>query len=174
MKKDIAIITGGGREFVRLLLYESYIDEILIIARNMEKLNALKSEFGEKVIIFSAGLSEFEQIKALEEIIAERNINIKFLINNAGFGKSGYFDNINIKEYMNMMHPNAGTVVAMCLICIPFMDIRIRDPFRHGAYSKVLPDTTNVRKMSQKPALEYDGQALHDLAARLSQCPKAP
>ena len=45
MKKNIAIVTGGssglGREFVRLLLYENYIDEIWAIARNIEKLNAL-------------------------------------------------------------------------------------------------------------------------------------
>lgn len=52
MKKNIALVTGAssglGKEFVRLLLDDSCIDEIWTIARDIEKLNALRKEFGEK------------------------------------------------------------------------------------------------------------------------------
>ncbi|MDD2447787.1 MAG: SDR family NAD(P)-dependent oxidoreductase [Tissierellia bacterium] len=127
MKKNIALVTGAssglGKEFVRLLLDDSCIDEIWTIARDIEKLNALRKEFGEKLVIFSVDLSEYEQIRNFEKIIVDSNINIKFLINNAGFGKFGAFDVISIEESINMINLNICAVVTMCLICIPFMDM---------------------------------------------------
>ena len=126
MKKNIAIVTGGssglGKEFVRLLLDEDCIDELWVIARDFEKLKTLKDELGEKVIVFSSDLSDFKQVMSFENIIMERNVLIKILINNAGFGKFAPIYDISIEEWINMMQLNMGAMVALSYICIPFMD----------------------------------------------------
>lgn len=125
-KNNIAIVTGGssglGKEFVNLLLEEKNIDEIWVIARDVEKLNALKNEFGDKVITFSADLSQLGQVNDFGNIMKDRKLTIKVLINNAGFGKFAPFDYISIDESLNMMNLNMGAVVAMTYICIPYMD----------------------------------------------------
>ena len=47
--KNIAIVTGAssgiGREFVKLLLKRTEIDEIWIIARNADRLQSMVAEF---------------------------------------------------------------------------------------------------------------------------------
>lgn len=53
MNKRIAIITGAsggiGKEFTKLMLEEE-VDEIWAIARNQDRLTALKKEFGDKIV----------------------------------------------------------------------------------------------------------------------------
>ncbi|MBQ3600102.1 MAG: SDR family NAD(P)-dependent oxidoreductase [Lachnospiraceae bacterium] len=123
-KKNIAIITGAssgfGKEFVKLLSQDPSIDELWAIARNQENLDALSKEY-KKIKTFSLDLSHAENIKKLENILKSDNPKISYLINNAGYGKFGNYAVLNIDESLNMMHLNMDAVVAMGLICIPFM-----------------------------------------------------
>lgn len=127
--KKIAIVTGAtgglGREFVRLLLKEKEIDEIWALARNEKKLSRLKEKFGRKIKIYSIDLSSIRQIKCFEEELkqeAERQkLEISYLINNAGFAKFCAYGDLTIEESLNMLHVNMDAVVAMGLICIPYM-----------------------------------------------------
>lgn len=125
-KKNIAIITGAssglGKEFVRLLANDENLDEIYALARNEEKLNDLKSEFGEKIKPYSIDLSDINNIKTFENFIKNLNANVKILINNAGFAKFCSYDDISIDESLNMIDLNISGVVAMGLVCIPFME----------------------------------------------------
>lgn len=61
MDKRIAIITGAsggiGKEFTKLMLQEE-VDEIWAIARNQEKLTALRKELGDKIITIPKDLSK--------------------------------------------------------------------------------------------------------------------
>ena len=50
------------------------------------------------------------------------NANVKILINNAGFAKFCSYEDISIDESLNMIDLNISAVVAMGLICIPYMD----------------------------------------------------
>ena len=49
-------------------------------------------------------------------------MNIKILINNAGFAKFCSYDDISIDESVNMINLNISGVVVMGLVCIPFME----------------------------------------------------
>ena len=64
---NIAIITGAssglGKEFVKLLIKDKSLDKIFVLARNEEKLNNLKSEFGNKIQPYPVDLSDIENIK---------------------------------------------------------------------------------------------------------------
>lgn len=125
MKKQIAVVTGAngglGKEFVKLLVKEKEIEEIWVIARNEEKLQQLKKECGDKIRTFSMDLSDRVNFSKLETYLKEENVDVKYLINNAGFAKFCSYDDISIEESMNMVDLNINAVVALGLLCIPYM-----------------------------------------------------
>lgn len=123
--KNIAIVTGAssgiGCEFVKLLLGRGELDEIWIIARNAERLQSMVTEFGDKLKPVPMDVSDIEQIKALTDILKSAEVNICFLVNSAGFGKFGSYSDIGIDESVNMIDLNISGLVAMGLVCLPFM-----------------------------------------------------
>ncbi len=124
--KNTAIVTGAssglGKEFVKLLISDKSIDEIFVIARSKDKLENLKSDYGNKIKPYPMDLSNTSNIKSFGKILEQENVNIKLLINNAGFAKFCSYDDISIDESINMINLNISGVVAMGLVCIPFMD----------------------------------------------------
>ena len=125
-KKEIALVTGAnsglGKEFVRQLLEED-VDEIWAIARNEERLEKLIGEYGERIKCFSMDLTDRKNISILQERLAgEKNSSIRFLVNNAGFAKFCSYDDISLEESLNMIDLNIGAVVALGLVCIPYME----------------------------------------------------
>lgn len=126
MKKQIAVVTGAngglGKEFVKLLAEQNDISEIWAIARNEEKLNQLSEEFGDKVRTFSMDLSDRTSYSELEKYLEKEEVNVKYLVNNAGFAKFCSYDDISIEESLNMIDLNIGAVTALGLVCIPHME----------------------------------------------------
>lgn len=124
-KKNIAIVTGAsggmGVEFVKLLTKKTELDEIWIIARNAEKLERVKNKFGSKIKCFPMDLSDVAGIKKFGDNQELENCNIKYLINNAGFAKFCSYGDLSIDESVNMIDLNISSVVAMGLVCIPYM-----------------------------------------------------
>jgi len=66
-------------------------------------------------------LSNPNNIKNFGDFLKRENSNIKILINNAGFAKFCSYNDISIDETLNMINLNISGVVAMGLVCIPFM-----------------------------------------------------
>ena len=123
--KNIAIVTGAssgiGREFVKLLLGRGELDEIWIIARSAERLQSMVTEFGDKLKPVPMDMSDIEQIKTLSDRLKNPEVNICFLVNSAGFGKFGSYSDVGIDESVNMVDLNISGLVAMGLVCLPFM-----------------------------------------------------
>ena len=123
--KNIAIVTGAssglGKEFVKLLVNDKNIDEIFVLARSKDKLNELKADYGDKIKPYPTDLSDINNIKSFGKILEEEMPNIKILVNNAGFAKFCSYDDISIDETIYMINLNVSGVVAMGLVCIPFM-----------------------------------------------------
>lgn len=126
IKKTIAIVTGAssgmGSEFVKLLAKKDELDEIWIIARSTEKLEAVKQKMGSRIKCFPMDLSNIENIKNFGKQEGLEDCNIKYLINNAGFAKFCSYDDLSVDESINMIDLNASGVVAMGLVCIPHME----------------------------------------------------
>ena len=124
-KKNIAIVTGAssgfGKEFVRLLVKEKAIQEIWAVARNEKRLQELEQEFGSKIRTFSMDLSDREEVKLLGALLEQANVTIRYLINNAGYGKFCSYENLDLDESLNMIDLNIQAVVALGLLCIPHM-----------------------------------------------------
>ncbi len=123
---NAAVITGAssgfGKEFAKLLINDKSLDKIFVLSRNEEKLNNLKSEFGDKIQPYAVDLSDVENIKNFGKFLETQNVNIKILINNAGFAKFCSYEDISIDESLNMINLNISGVVAMGLVCLPFME----------------------------------------------------
>ncbi len=124
-KKTIAIVTGAsgglGLEFVKILMKKTELDEIWIIARNEAKLKKVQKKYGDKIKCFPMDLSELSNIKKFGESQELESCKIKYLINNAGFAKCCSYEDLSLDESINMIELNVSGVVAMGLVCIPYM-----------------------------------------------------
>lgn len=124
MKQGIAIITGAsggiGREFTKLLVQEE-VDEIWAIARNLDKLDALREEFGDKVVPVQKDLTNPEDLNAIGAILAERKPVVAYLVNNAGMAKMGSYEDFTVEEIEDTICVNCSAVAVLCTICIPYM-----------------------------------------------------
>ena len=123
--KKIAIITGAstglGREFVKLINDKNEIDEIWAIARHEDKLSKLRKQMGKKIKPISMDVSNRTQIEKFGNILTESNVEVRYLINNAGYAKFCSYGDLGVEESLNMIDLNIGGVVAMGLVCIPYM-----------------------------------------------------
>ena len=129
--KRIAIITGAssgiGEEFTRQVCKQYNYDEIWIIARRTEKLEALAASLNAEknfncVRPVSMDVAGKEGVARLKEFIeAEGEIEIGLLINNAGFGTYGPFEETSINRQMDMIELNCTTVTGICGIALPYL-----------------------------------------------------
>lgn len=137
--KQIAIITGAssglGEEFTRQVCEKYNYDEIWIIARRADKLETLAASLNANknfqivrpVALDIAGKEGVERLKAfikeedekLHKI--ESGIEIGLLINNAGFGTYGPFEETSITRQMDMIELNCTTVTGICGIALPYL-----------------------------------------------------
>ncbi len=123
---DIAILTGAssgmGKEYFKALCDKfNYLDEVWIIARRTQKLVELKKDAPFNVRVLAMDLTDSESIKTIVSYLEENKPNIKVLINNAGFGKLGFVQEIEYTEHIDMVNLNNAALTALCSVCIPFM-----------------------------------------------------
>ena len=99
-----ALITGAssgiGRDIAKELSKKGY--DLVLVARDLEKLNEVKEEIKTKVEIVSMDISSPENCKKLHE----KYKDIDILVNNAGFGDCGYFDKTNLDKELKMINTN--------------------------------------------------------------------
>ena len=121
----IAIVTGAssgmGREFVRQLSAYITVDEVWVIARRENALQELKSECPYPIRPVPLDLCDPESFKHLSALLEETKPDIRLLVNGAGFGKFGKFQNIPLDDDLKMIDLNCKSLVAMTRICLPYM-----------------------------------------------------
>ena len=121
----IAIVTGAssgmGREFVRQLSEYVQVDEIWAIARRESALEALKSETDIPVRPVVLDLLENASFDTFANLLETEKPDIKLLVNAAGFGKFGRYENISLEDEMRMVDLNAKALLAMTRVTLPYM-----------------------------------------------------
>ena len=122
----IVMVTGAssgiGAEFVRQLDQSfSRIDEIWMIARNVKKMEEIASNLKNKTRIIGLDLEKNEQRTELQMLIEKENPNICMLVNCAGFGLMGDFEQLNMEEQLNMVELNCKALTAVTYMAIPYM-----------------------------------------------------
>lgn len=99
-----ALITGAssgiGRDIAKELSPKGY--DLILVARNLEKLNEVKEKLETNIETVSMDISNPENCKQLYE----KYKDIDILVNNAGFGDCGYFDKTNLEKELQMINTN--------------------------------------------------------------------
>ena len=107
-----------------LLLKEENVSEIWAIAPVTRKIKtAFEEESGDgNIRTFSMDLSDRASIAEIEKEPHNSAVTVKYLVNNAGFAKFCSYGDISIEESLNMIDLNISAVVALGLVCIPYME----------------------------------------------------
>ncbi len=120
-----ALITGAsaglGSEFARLFAKDGH--NLILVARRKDRLSALANELSQvKVTVIDldlgapgAGRSLFNQVK---------DQKVDYLVNNAGFGSVGAFDESDHANQMQMIDLNVRTLVELSHLFLPAMKER--------------------------------------------------
>ncbi|MBE6632283.1 MAG: SDR family NAD(P)-dependent oxidoreductase [Ruminococcaceae bacterium] len=126
MRKKIAIITGAssgiGKQFALKLKDHGNYDEVWAIARNAERLAALRDELPFPVKTLSVDLTKSESIDELKKILAEEDPLISLLINCSGYGKFEAMAALTFEENVGMIDLNCRALTEMTYISLPYME----------------------------------------------------
>lgn len=99
-----ALITGAssgmGRDMAKILSQKGY--DLILVARDEKKLEEVKKQLKTETKIVVMDVSNEENCKK----IYEENKDIDILINNAGFGDCGHFEETSLDKDIQMIHTN--------------------------------------------------------------------
>lgn len=125
VQKKIAVITGAssgmGREFVLALDKQQEFDELWLIARRRDKLEALASETRAPVRAISLDLGVQTEIDKYKELLETEKPDVRVLVNAAGFGKFKAFSDLTLEEQLSMIDLNDKALVSMTYLTLPYM-----------------------------------------------------
>jgi short-subunit dehydrogenase len=124
-KMRAAIITGAssglGAEFVRQADRKEGLDEIWVIARRRERLEALEKQVKTKIRILALDLTEEQSFHEISALLEKEKPCVELLINAAGFGKIGSYSDISPKDCDDMINLNCRAAVHITQTVLPYM-----------------------------------------------------
>ncbi|MEM6685679.1 MAG: SDR family oxidoreductase [Bacteroidota bacterium] len=117
--KKVALITGAssgiGKEFAQIHAEKG--GDLVIVARSEDKLNTLKttleSKYNVHVTVIAKDLTDIHAPKEIYEAVKAANIQVDYLINNAGYGGLGRFDQRDLQTDLNMIQLNVSALTAL-------------------------------------------------------------
>lgn len=121
----IAVVTGAssgiGRELVCAIDKEALYDEIWVIARRQERLCELETVCRNRIRPLALDLSDAAQIDSYASLLAEEAPEIALLVNAAGCGVFGPFEEKDREKLLHSVQLNAVALTAMCHASLPYM-----------------------------------------------------
>ncbi len=125
--RDVALVTGAsggiGEELARLLAAGGA--DVVLLARSADKLQSLASELARahniNASVLSVDLSAPDAADAVVRTLAERQLTIDILANNAGFGTHGEFAQEDPRELERMLYLNVVALTMLTRHLLPGM-----------------------------------------------------
>ncbi len=122
-----ALITGAssgiGKELAKI--HAERGGDLILVARREDKLAELKkeiqSEHNSEVKTISKDLSKSGSAKQLYDEVRSANLQVDYLINNAGFGLRGKFHELSLSRQQEMMHLNMVSLTELMYLFLPEM-----------------------------------------------------
>lgn len=119
-----ALITGAssgiGKCFAQALAQQGF--NLILVARRKELLTeiatGLEAEYSIQTQVISADLSTSS---AVDDVMSHLQWPVDFLVNNAGFGSYGHFEQLDLDTELNMVDLNCRHVVELTHKCLPHM-----------------------------------------------------
>jgi short-subunit dehydrogenase len=128
--RKVALITGAssGIGMAIAKLHASKGGDLILVARRKERLEALSAELQDLyktgVYIIAGDLSTEGTPKEIFREIEKNKFQIDYLVNNAGFSKIGYFNELEWKEIRSMMRVNMMSMVELTHFILLGMKLR--------------------------------------------------
>lgn len=105
-----AVITGAssgiGRDIARALVCRGW--DVILVARRADRLMELKKELGARARCVRCDVSHADECIKLHEVL--KNEDIEMLVNCAGFGLCGFFDETELDGELRMIDTNVRAV----------------------------------------------------------------
>ena len=124
VNKMKALITGAssgiGREMAIYLNQLGY--DLIVVARNKDNLYNLQKDINSNIKIYNYDLSNLQNCFKLYEETKEEKINI--IINNAGYGLFGSFDEVSLEDELNMIDLNIKSLHILTKLFINDENVR--------------------------------------------------
>lgn len=124
-----ALITGAssgiGLDMAKYLATKKY--ELILVARNKEKLEELQEQLPTKVTIIVADLSNEQRVKELYIVAKKENVDI--LINNAGLGNFGPLTDTDLNKDMELINTNIKAVHILTKSIVKDMEKKENDTY---------------------------------------------
>lgn len=121
---ETALITGAssgiGEELAELFARDG--SHLILVARSIDKLQSLADRltktYGVKTLVLGSDLSQPAAAQKLYEAVCATGWTIDCLVNNAGFGGLGYFEEIPLEKHSTMLDVNvrALTELTWCFV----------------------------------------------------------
>ena len=122
----IAIVTGAssgmGKEFVLQLPQYVSVEEIWVIARRENALEAMKEAVSVPLRVIPLDLCREESYAKYASLLEAEKPDVKLLVNAAGFGKFGSFENVPLEDDCRMIDLNCKALVALTRLTLPYMN----------------------------------------------------
>ncbi len=126
--------TGIGAEFARELAQRGA--RLVLVARNETRLEAVANELrlrhGTKVTVLPCDLARSGAIAELARTLDERNIDVDVLVNNAGYGGYGRFEEQSLAQQRGQVDLNVAALVDLSHTFVPSI-VRRRGGIIHVA-----------------------------------------
>ena len=122
----IAVVTGAssgmGKEFVLQISKAEQLDEIWVIARRADRLEALQTEVpNTRIRAIPMDLTLPESLESYKKLLEAEQPHVAILMNASGFGKFAAFTDTELSDMMNMIDLNDKAYVAMTYLTLPYM-----------------------------------------------------
>lgn len=126
---NIAVITGAssgmGREFAYQISKKCLgLDEIWLIARRKDRLDALAAELPVRIRVFQMDLTRDEEYEQLCRALEAEKPQVRVAVNAAGYGKTGPFMQIEQSQQLGMIDLNCRALTKMTYLLLPYMPRR--------------------------------------------------
>ncbi|MES2003434.1 MAG: SDR family oxidoreductase [Bacteroidota bacterium] len=120
-----ALITGASKGIGKAIAEElaARHSNLILVARSESLLQELAADLSARYHIqadyIAIDLSEATAPARISNWVAEKGYAVNILVNNAGYGLSGPFDQYSAKEHRDMMQVNMQVPVELCSLLIP-------------------------------------------------------
>ncbi len=179
MQKKIAVITGAssgmGRDFAIRLDERQSFDEIWVIARRRERLEALGSQLRAPVRPLVMDLTDPASLTEYRDLLAAEAPHVAVLVNAGGYGKFARHDEVPMEDTLGMIDLNCRALTAITQYTLPYMK-EGGQIFQLGSLSSFQPvPYMNVYAASKAFVLSYSRALNVDLKPRgirvMAVCP---
>ena len=154
-----ALITGGskgiGKAIAMQLASRKY--DILLVARNEKDLQTTAAEISAlyqiNVKYLSVDLSNTAAAETVFQWCKTENFTVQILVNNAGYGIAGRFENAALSEHLNMLQVNIISLVSLTHQFIPLLKMQEQSYLLNVASSSAYQSTPGIALYAASKAL---------------------